>query len=188
MWFGNCKGIPQINTQGRCQYRQIMILTPLLIIEKRFNRFYLLYKFLWRGPVQVRRLYVCGRLSLGITFLYIARPPPLQSEARCFFGLPLFHHSEFVRGSRHGVYTFSRTSTVWHDFFIFWEQMQWTTTITDFLKKRTDPAAADVCRTAAPIRLTFMSATVSAAAAPCSASRRKAGQRTGRNISADSKI
>ena len=44
--------------------------------------------------------------------------------------------------------------------------MQWTTTITDFLKKRTDPAAADVCRTAAPIRLTFMSATVSAAAAP----------------------
>lgn len=91
MWFGNCKGIPQINTQGRCQYRQIMILTPLLIIEKRFNRFYLLYKFLWRGPVQVRRLYVCGRLSLGITFLYIARPPPLQSEARCFFlGFPFF--------------------------------------------------------------------------------------------------
>lgn len=90
MWFGNCKGIPQINTQGRCQYRQIMILTPLLIIEKRFNRFYLLYKFLWRGPVQVRRLYVCGRLSLGITFLYIARPPPLQSEARCFLGFPFF--------------------------------------------------------------------------------------------------
>lgn len=96
MWFGNCNRIP--NTNGRCQYRQIMILTPLLIIEKRSNRFYLLYKFLWRGPVQVRRLLCLRAVIRWYNFCYIARPPPLQSEARCFFGLLLFHHSEFVRG------------------------------------------------------------------------------------------
>ena len=50
MWFGNCNRIP--NTYGRCQYSQIMILTPLLIIEKRSNRFYLLYKFLWRFSIR----------------------------------------------------------------------------------------------------------------------------------------
>lgn len=117
MWFGNCNRIP--NTNGRCQYRQIMILTPLLIIEKRFNRFYLLYKFLWRGPVQVRRLLCLRAVIRWYNFCYIARPPPLQPEARCFFGTSPFHHSEFVRGGRHGVYTFSRTSTVWHDFLYF---------------------------------------------------------------------
>ena len=83
MWFGNCNRIP--NTNGRCQYRQIMILTPLLIIEKRFNRFYLLYKFLWRGPVQVRRLLCLRAVIRWYNFCYIARPPPLQPEARCFF-------------------------------------------------------------------------------------------------------
>ena len=80
MWFGNCNRIP--NTNGRCQYRQIMILTPLLIIEKRF---YLLYKFLWRGPVQVRRLLCLRAVIRWYNFCYIARPPPLQPEARCFF-------------------------------------------------------------------------------------------------------
>ena len=89
MWFGNCNRIP--NTNGRCQYRQIMILTPLLIIEKRSNRFYLLYKFLWRGPVQVRRLLCLRAVIRWFNFCYIARPPPLQSEARCFFlGFPFF--------------------------------------------------------------------------------------------------
>ena len=89
MWFGNCNRIP--NTNGRCQYRQIMILTPLLIIEKRFNRFYLLYKFLWRGPVQVRRLLCLRAVIRWYNFCYIARPPPLQPEARCFFwAIPFF--------------------------------------------------------------------------------------------------
>lgn len=89
MWFGNCNRIP--NTNGRCQYRQIMILTPLLIIEKRFNRFYLLYKFLWRGPVQVRRLLCLRAVIRWYNFCYIARPPPLQPEARCFFwAFPFF--------------------------------------------------------------------------------------------------
>lgn len=89
MWFGNCNRIP--NTNRRCQYRQIMILTPLLIIEKRFNRFYLLYKFLWRGPVQVRRLLCLRAVIRWYNFCYIARPPPLQPEARCFFwAFPFF--------------------------------------------------------------------------------------------------